>query len=155
MKLTNCTSCRGTHLAPGEVEESRAVGGQTYKGKVGGVVCQDCGASYLASKTMERFEREVVLEVMAQGEPTGEAFAYARKVLGVSAKEVARLLGLTPETISRWETGRMPADIAAFFLLGVMVREAKEGRSTTLDLLRSAHEPRLPATGAILLSPQS
>jgi transcriptional regulator with XRE-family HTH domain len=57
--------------------------------------------------------------------------------MGFAAAERATALGVTPETISRWETGRHPIDPAALGLLTVLVREAAAGSTSTLDMLRA------------------
>jgi putative zinc finger/helix-turn-helix YgiT family protein len=151
MKLRACSACQAERLAPGEIEEARTINGQTYKAKLAGIVCQECGETYLHSKALERFEYTVASALVAQGEPNGEAFKFLRKTLGIPAKELARWLGLAPETISRWETGQRPPDHAAFFLLGVLVREALAGRHETIDLLRATQEPRLATNSEIQL----
>ena len=64
-----------------------------------------------------------------------------RRVLGAKAVDVAELFGVTPETISRWETGRVPFDRAAWITLGTIVLDRLEGSEVTIDRLRAAATP--------------
>ena len=49
--------------------------------------------------------------------------------------EPARL-GVTPETISRWENGHNEADRAVWATLALLVDDHHAGRTATLDRLR-------------------
>jgi hypothetical protein len=58
---------------------------------------------------------------------------------------VADLLGVTPETMSRWENGQRPVDRAAWLTLGSVVLEQASRRPETLERLR---ELRVHGSGA-------
>ncbi len=58
---------------------------------------------------------------------------------------------MTPETISHWETGRLPPGRAAFVAVGAMIDDVLAGRTTTRDRLVVLAEgkpyPRVLAVG--------
>jgi hypothetical protein len=60
----------------------------------------------------------------------------------MKATELADLLEVASETISRWETGERAVDRGAFALLADMARDALEGRAGTLELLKSMRTPK-------------
>lgn len=70
-------------------------------------------------------------------EAGGETFKYARKAVGLRAEDLASLLGVARETISRWETGKHPIDSAALAVLALIVKDAVQGSTATLDALRA------------------
>jgi transcriptional regulator with XRE-family HTH domain len=75
-----------------------------------------------------------------------------RKALGLRATDLAELLDVTPETVSRWETDRVPLDRGALATLGALLRDARAGSTATLDHLRTlAHPPRGPREIAVRL----
>lgn len=67
----------------------------------------------------------------------GEAIATQRRTLGLKQQDVARQAGITPETPSRLERGRLPEFGARklLFLLGVLGLE--------LDFITQAPPPTL------------
>jgi transcriptional regulator with XRE-family HTH domain len=77
-----------------------------------------------------------------QGPATGETFRFMRKSLGMRAADLAELLDVTPETISRWETGKLDVARSAWATLADVVVEQAEGRSRMLDRLRTLREPK-------------
>jgi DNA-binding transcriptional regulator YiaG len=57
-------------------------------------------------KELGRYERRAartVLREVRNVEP--EVLRYARRAMGVTRAQLAQALGVTPETVSRWETG--------------------------------------------------
>ena len=59
----------------------------------------------------------------------------------LSIADLAQILHVTPETVSRWESGEHPIDPNAAVLLALMVAEMIEGRSTCIDHLKATHDP--------------
>jgi hypothetical protein len=58
------------------------------------------------------------------------------------ATDLAALLDVSAETISRWETEKRAVDRGALALVGNLVRDTLEGRTATLEQLRALREPR-------------
>jgi transcriptional regulator with XRE-family HTH domain len=70
-----------------------------------------------------------------------ETFKFMRKALGLRAVDIAELLDVAAETLSRWETGQRPVDRASWIAVSAMVLDKLEGRTTTLDRLKALLEP--------------
>jgi transcriptional regulator with XRE-family HTH domain len=72
----------------------------------------------------------------------GEAVAIRRRTLGLTQQEVARQAGVTPESLSRFERGRI-AEFGSRKLLAVLavldmeLKFVQIGTSGSLDELRS------------------
>ena len=64
-----------------------------------------------------------------------------RKALELRADELADLLDVTRETISRWENDRQPLERRAVALISELVVDRVEGRTRTIDRLRALREP--------------
>ncbi len=77
----------------------------------------------------------ICCELANAGVHTGEAIRLMREALSLRAMDLARLLDLTPETISHWETGKARPNRAAFVTLGALIQDAFDGRTTTRDRL--------------------
>ena len=118
------------------VEIRREVDGHAFVASVDGRQCTACGATSFKGTDLARFEGAVAAALAGAGATSGEAFRAMRKALDLRAIDVAALLGVTPETISRWETGRVPIDRGALALLALMVLDHARGSAATMDALR-------------------
>jgi putative zinc finger/helix-turn-helix YgiT family protein len=140
-----CPSCGEGELRRGEAALTREVGEHQFSAKVAASVCEACGEIITDLQVGERFDLAVA-SLLAEASPTGDAFRFLRKVAGLRARDVARMLGLTGDTISRWENGKHAIDRSAFFILGQIVRERQQGSTAMLDLLARGELPKaLPA----------
>lgn len=107
-------------------------------------VCSSCGERHYQAKDLMAAEDAVTQELVARGIRDGAVFRHLRKALGLKATELASLLGVTPETISRWENGRNEADRAVWATLDLLVDDRRAGRTATLDRLRALAQARIP-----------
>jgi DNA-binding transcriptional regulator YiaG len=139
--MERCHECQ-TPLAATEVETTLVVAGHTFTGLVPALRCVACGAATVADPDLARFELAVAAELARAGVAAGTAFKFMRKALGLRAVDRGALLDATPETVSRWETGPHAPDRGARAVLGSLVVERLEGRTTTLDRLHALREPR-------------
>lgn len=149
-----CVECQSRELVAAETEERLEVAGKTFAAVVPATRCTDCGATYLTYDTMGVLELGAAGELARHGEVSAEAFKLMRKALGMRAVELAELLDVTPETVSRWEHGRQPIDRGAAALLSAMVLDRLEGRTTTLDRLKALLKPE-PLPKLVRLVPRS
>jgi putative zinc finger/helix-turn-helix YgiT family protein len=118
--------------------------------------CAGCGEVHVERDVLERARLSIGCALADRGVHTGDALRHMRKALALRAADLARLLGVTPETVSHWETGRAPPARAAFVAVAAMVEEAIEGRTTTRDRLGVlASGPRPPRTLRVRLRPAS
>jgi DNA-binding transcriptional regulator YiaG len=60
-----------------------------------------------------------------------------RKELGLKATELADILNVSPETVSRWENGAAAVDRIAWILVAEVVRQPDATRAATLERLRA------------------
>jgi putative zinc finger/helix-turn-helix YgiT family protein len=97
--------------------------------------CVGCGEVSMDAATLARVNLAIGRELADLGVHTGDALRHMRRALGLRASDLARLLGVTPETISHWETGKALASRAAFVAVAAMVEEALDGRTPTRDRL--------------------
>ena len=106
--------------------------------------CSSCGERYYEAKDLTAAEDAVTRELMSRGIRDSAVFKYLRKAVGLKATELADLLGVTAETISRWENGHNEADRAVWAMLELLVDDHYAGRTGTLDRLRGLGEARIP-----------
>jgi putative zinc finger/helix-turn-helix YgiT family protein len=153
--VKRCTECeRGRPLettAPDRV----TVGGRTFTTDVPALRCDACGKTYLDGPSLEAFELAVARELATLGPATWETFRFMRKTLGMRAADLAELLDVTPETVSRWETGKLDVARAAWSTLADVVVERAEGRTRMLDRLRAIKEPKKLAKTVRIELPRS
>lgn len=97
--------------------------------------CAACGAPVPDPAASRLAQLAVGRQLADLGVRTGDALRHMRKALGLRACDLARLLGVTPETISHWERGHAETPCAVFAAVGAMVEEALSGRTATWDRL--------------------
>lgn len=69
-------------------------------------VCGACGEAQLTTGGLAGMQRRAAMTVLRDlPSIRGGALRYARKAAGLRQVDLARLLDVTPETISRYETG--------------------------------------------------
>lgn len=62
---------------------------------------------------------------------SGEHFREMRKACGLKSYEMARWIGVTPETTSKWETGKLAVPVYAKRLISYAVRYGVEPRRSS------------------------
>jgi putative zinc finger/helix-turn-helix YgiT family protein len=98
--------------------------------------CQKCGAEEVAIPRIEELHRLMAQAVIRRPHRLVPAeIKYLRKWLGWSGVDFARHMGTTPETVSRWEQGRVPMSPQADRLLRLMVATRAPVADYTLDAL--------------------
>jgi len=143
MEKKTCPTCEREGIGPGVTTLTQVVDGRTYTAEVPAEVCPHCEESLVRGDVLGRFERAVVAAVVAAGGQGGETVRLLRGALGVRATDLADLLGVTPETISRWENGKHTIDRATWATLAALATEGVDGPTATR--LRAAASPaRLP-----------
>jgi DNA-binding transcriptional regulator YiaG len=123
-----CVKCQGKRSRKAKVAHSVTVSGVKISGELAAEICSACGAEQIDLVELEGFELRAAAALAAHGVCTGEAFKFMRKALGMRALDVGAVLGVTPETVSRWETGQRDVDRHVFAMLGELVIAAVEGR---------------------------
>ena len=141
MVLKKCVKCGSRSLVKDALEDTILVGGRTFVAALQARRCEACGEVYVDGRALEAFEKAVDLKLAQDGPATGETFRRLRKALGLRAAEVAELLDIRTETVSRWETGATNVDRAAWAMLATMMIERAANSTATIDRLRALREP--------------
>ncbi len=137
MEKDECTrfDCEG-RLVPSTYLARRKVAGRRFELEVPATRCPECGRESIGVKEARKVSLHIAEDLALHGPPSGAAFRHLRKTMQLSAKEVAELLCLRPETVSRWEKGKRNADPRVVVLLGTIFLEHIDGKSTTFDRLQ-------------------
>jgi putative zinc finger/helix-turn-helix YgiT family protein len=110
--------------------------------------CQKCGAEEVGIPRIEDLHRLMAQAVIRRPHRLAPAeIKYVRKWLGWSGVDFARHMGTTPETVSRWEQGRVPMSPQADRLLRLMVTTRAPVAEYSLDSLATISDktPLRPA----------
>lgn len=132
-----CTSCGGMRFIDVVDRRTQRIGGYDVTGDVPCTECVSCRERYFPAEVLARFYKAAAAALANAGASNGEALKFMRKVLGLTAAQLAELLNLTPESISHVETGRRAADRRTVALLTAMAIENLTGAPTTLNRLRA------------------
>lgn len=142
---TACVNCRNEKFKETFGDLSRHVAGREFKAMLPSRKCTSCGVKYYASEDLARFDLMVAITLAHAAVNEPEALKFMRKVTGLQAKQFADLLGVRPETVSRWESGRAGIDRATYALLQQFLLDRLEGSSATQRRLRiMMHPKKLP-----------
>ena len=152
--MESCPSCKVVgKMRRDTAELKRELGGVTFKAKVAVERCGACKEWFVAFEEGRRFELAVALAVVEHGLSSADAFKFMRKTTELRGADLAGLLAVTPETVSRWETGKVPVERRALALLQALVAEQARGSTVTLDRLKalSAVKRRKPRAVRVAL----
>ncbi len=98
--------------------------------------CAECGEEFLTIPAIEELHRLIAHDLArAAGRLKPGEIRFLRTYLGYSSIDFARAIGVTPETVSRWESERNPKPMAAPAerLLRLMALEGRPIESYGLD----------------------
>lgn len=88
--------------------------------------CPKCGEEMPAIPRIEELHRTLAFALTTQpARLHGPEIRFLRTYLGWSGKDFARTMGVTPETVSRWENDKEPIGIVSDRLLRTMVLRLK------------------------------
>lgn len=138
--------------AAAKTEERRvSVGGVLFVAQLPVVSSASGAHEGWLDETLERHDVAIGAWLVEHGARTGDSLRWLRKTLGMKAIELAEVLGVTAETISRWENDRLEVDPIAWVVIGAIVRDHAAGETHTVDALRAARSrPKLPNTAVRL-----
>ncbi len=136
-----CPTCGKDTLHEGTSSIERVVASRRYAGDAQALVCASCDEALVSGRDLAAFERAVAGHLAEHGPASGEAFRFMRKALAMRAIDLAPLLGVSPETISRWETGERPVDRSGWIVLGRLVLDELAGTDVTRRQIASLERP--------------
>jgi putative zinc finger/helix-turn-helix YgiT family protein len=135
-----CIECGHEQFERVVEREQRTIDGREFSAGLPADECSRCGEIYVEGEALANFEKLVAGKLAQEGPASGEAFRFLRKAIALKAADLAALLGVTPETISRWENGQREVDMAAWATLAAIVVDSLRGQTLTIDRLRAAAE---------------
>jgi DNA-binding XRE family transcriptional regulator len=106
--------------------------------RVPAMVCRSCGEAIVAGADLGRAELIASRKVIDAGVRSGALLSSTRRSLGLFATELAVLLGVTAETISRWENDKVAPEPAIWNVIADLVDDRLAGRTRTQDRLQAA-----------------
>ena len=139
--MKRCYKCKAETLKETTAPDQVTVGGRTFEGEVPALECASCGEVVYPGPGLMAFELSVAGELARHGEVTAEVFGFMRRAMGMKAVDLAELLDVTHETVSRWENDKQPVERRAAALLSAMVLDQIEGKTSTLDRLKALLKP--------------
>ena len=103
--------------------------------------CPKCGAFEVDIPRIEELHRTIAGEVVTKRAPlTPAEIRFLRKWLGWAGVDFAAHMGVTPETVSRWETGNFGVGASADRLLRMMVVNRAPVQDYSLEMLKAIDE---------------
>ena len=129
--MRKCVKCGSDGFKNGTVHHSMRVGEQVYSGEVPAEICRNCGEGYISGTDLGRWELAVTRVLVTLGPVCPEAVSFLRRASGLRSKEVAALLDVTADSVSRWEHGKRPVDRQTWLVIGALALDALEGRDDT------------------------
>jgi putative zinc finger/helix-turn-helix YgiT family protein len=105
--------------------------------------CAQCGDFEVALPRIEELHHSIAAAVVRKpGRLEGMEIRFLRKWLGFSGTEFAAHMGVSPATVSRWETGSQRIGGAADRTLRLMVLSREPSANYSLALLREVDADR-------------
>jgi putative zinc finger/helix-turn-helix YgiT family protein len=99
--------------------------------------CPVCGETEVSIPHIEALHRAIAVALVRKpARLASEEIRFLRKYLGWSGVDFAAYIGVTPETVSRWEQGKTPMGTTADRLLRMLVVTRVPVEDYSADLLR-------------------
>gem|GEM_PF-561253 len=122
-----CPECGGSDLTRVPLTDHRLtnieVDNVVVQSGLETVRCGECGAESLRIPAGSAMLRTIALALVRMpGRPSGSEIRYLRKSLALSGKDFARVMGVSPETVSRWENDKDRISTTADRLLRLLVK---------------------------------
>ena len=108
--------------------------------------CPECGEHEVVIPKIEQLHQAIAQAVIGKkARLAADEVRFLRKHLGWSGADFARHMGVTPETVSRWENGRESIGPVADRLLRLMVVTKAPKREYAIETLASLEDEFAPA----------
>jgi putative transcriptional regulator len=151
--MTRCVTCGGATKTKREKSYRYAECGLpnvVLENVVEVSVCTKCGGTYTGIPAIEGLHRAIAGGLIRKKRRLAPAeIKFLRKSLGWSGVDFAKRMGATPETVSRWENGKVPMGAQADRLLRLLVAREAPIMEYSVDVLAQlAADGDSPATPA-------
>lgn len=137
--MNRCTVCGGRVKSRREKEYRYAESGLPnviITGAVETGTCEQCGETYTGIPAIDELHRVLASAVIRKkGRLAPVEIRYLRKSLGWSGADFAKRVGAKPETVSRWETGKLAMGAQADRLLRLLVARETPVKEYSVDVL--------------------
>lgn len=109
--------------------------------------CAKCGDHEVVIPRIEDLHRVLAAAVIRQtARLTKDEIRFLRKYLGYSGVDFAKVVGVSPETVSRWENGKEKMGSSAEKLVRMLVVHSQPTREYSIEALAKLSEkPLRPA----------
>ena len=141
-----CDAC-GDPMISARENYSYTASGLPYVTLIGVEVrrCKACGEHEVVLPKIEQLHRAIALAVVGKRPRlTGAEIRFLRKYLGWSGADFAKHMGVTPESVSRWENERDQMGAVADRLLRLMVVTRAPVSEYPLDTLAELEDEASP-----------
>ena len=139
-----CVECGSKKFGQSRHEHKHIVDGVMFRVKMKASRCAKCDAETVPLAELGAGELAVATWLAQNAVISGASFRFMRKALLLRANALADLLGVTNESVSRWENGKREVDRSAWVLLASMVLDRVEGSARTADRLEALRKPPRP-----------
>ena len=137
--MTKCAQCGGVTKTRREPAYRYAESGLSNVVLINAVTttsCSKCGEVYTGFHAIERLHKAIAAALIRKkGRLAPEEIRFLRKSLGWSGVDFARRMGTTKETVSRWESGKLPMGPQADRLLRMLVAKSTPVEQYPVDVL--------------------
>jgi putative zinc finger/helix-turn-helix YgiT family protein len=107
--------------------------------------CAKCGDHEVVIPRVEELHRVLVAAVVRRmSRLTKHEIRFLRKYLGYSGVDFAKVIGVSPETVSRWENGKEKMGSSAEKLARMLVAYKQPIRHYPIETLATITEERSP-----------
>lgn len=133
---TACLHCLLHHGRPGTLQPLRyrfelRVGTRRFHTTLPGQRCAECGQGGRGRAELD-YVTERARQLADEGDRQPEAVRFVREQAGFTVAHLADLLGVSRQTVHRWEGGQTPIDMASFALLRLLLVEHAADSGTPL-----------------------
>ena len=106
--------------------------------------CPECDELLIHDTELGRIEQVAANTIATRGITNGRELLFVRKAASLRAVDVAALLDVTPETVSRWEHDERPIPRLVAFTIGELYLRPKitRGKLETLAKPKKKSKPR-------------
>lgn len=118
-------------------------------GSLTGPVCEN--GHYTVTQTeLEESERRAALAALTEiNAPSGEVLKFARKAVGLRQTDLAKALGVAPETVCRWEANAHIDRHVSLAMAQLLTMHAEQPEQFELIVNADPEPPSAPAPTVI------